>query len=142
MITDRKIDLLTRVKHLELQLRHRKKRHHLQTQKLSKLLFFLHCLQMDRGIPINQIYDEDQFSSLPTARFHQIVKTFETSFKPCDSESDNEYSFYSEDSYEGIEPRLDYKATSQRLRKIRKLVPKLDLNALPAYVSSDEEEAP
>ena len=84
----------------------------MQTQKLSKLLFFLHCLQMDRGIPINQIYDEDQFSSLPTARFHQIVKTFETSFKPCDSESDNEYSFYSEDSYEGIEPRLDYKAST------------------------------
>lgn len=77
---------------------------------------------------------------MPTARFHQIVRTYDTTFKPCDSESDNEYSFYSEDSYEGIESRLEYRASTARLKKIRKLVPRLDLASLPAYVSSDDEE--
>ena len=139
VITDRKVDLLVKVKHLELQLKHRKKRQYHQTQKLSKLLFFLHCLQMDRGIPINQIYEEDNFQSLPTHRFHQIVRTFETSFKPCDSESDNEFSFYSEDSYEYISRRCGHESSIDRKRLIEKLVPKLDLNQLPAYESSDEE---
>lgn len=60
-LTERKIELLTKIKHMELKLRHRKKRQYNQTQKLSKLLFFLHCLQMDRGIPINTIYEEDNF---------------------------------------------------------------------------------
>lgn len=122
-----------------MQLKHRKKRQYHQTQKLSKLLFFLHCLQMDRGIPINQIYEEDNFQSLPTHRFHQIVRTFETSFKPCDSESDNEFSFYSEDSYEYIGRRCGHESSIDRKRLIRKLVPMLDLSQLPAYESSDEE---
>lgn len=68
------------------------------------------------------------------------MKTFETSFKPCDSESDNEFSFYSEDSYEYIYPRLSFVSSDKRKSKIYKLVPPLDLEALPAYVSSEEEE--
>lgn len=107
-ITDRKIDLLTRCKHLELQLKHRTKRHKNVTQKVSKLLFFLHCLQRDHQIPINQIYEEDGFKNLVTHRFHQTLKSFETSFKPQDSQSDNEYSFYSEDSYDPIISKLKY----------------------------------
>lgn len=68
------------------------------------------------------------------------MRTFETSFKPCDSESDNEYSFYSEDSYEYIEARADLSMSEAHKQKIVKLVPPLDLNSLPQYVSSDEEE--
>lgn len=82
---------------------------------------------MEHEIPINKIYEEDQFQTLQTSRFHQIVRTLETSFKPCDSESDNEFSFYSEDSYEYIEPRLSYRSPDQLKRKIESLVPKLDL---------------
>ena len=95
---------------------------------------------MDRGIPINNIYEEDNFQSLPTHRFHQIVRTFDTSFKPCDSESENEYSFYSEDSYEYIEPQKDLATSERQKAKVRQLVPPLDLESLPQYVSSDEEE--
>jgi hypothetical protein len=68
------------------------------------------------------------------------VRTFETSFKPCESESDNEYSFYSEDSYELIEKKLEFAASETKKLNIQKLVPKLDLSLLPAYLSSDEED--
>lgn len=68
------------------------------------------------------------------------MKTFETSFKPCDSESDNEFSFYSEDSYDYIQARLSFISSDKRKSRIYKLVPPLDLENLPAYVSSDEEE--
>ena len=67
------------------------------------------------------------------------MRTFETSFKPCDSESDNEYSFYSEDSYEYIAPRCGHISTAERKRAIQKLIPVLDLTQLPAYESTDEE---
>jgi hypothetical protein len=96
-------------------------------------LFFLHCLHRDHAIPINQLYDEDGFKSLPTQRFHEVIKTIETSFKPCDSSSDNEFSFYTEDSYELI----DVKVTNTPKRRVK--VPALDLSVLPDYVSSDDE---
>ena len=68
------------------------------------------------------------------------MRTFQTSFKPCESDSDNEYSFYSEDSYELIEPKLSLKTLGNQFEKIKKLVPPLDLSTLPEYVSTDEEE--
>ncbi len=68
------------------------------------------------------------------------MRTFQTSFKPCDSDSDNEYSFYSEDSYELIEPRLNLITAATRLKDIKSIVPPLDLSQLPDYVSSEEEE--
>lgn len=57
-LSERKISLLTKVEHLKLQIRHTKKREKLKTQKVSKLLFFLHTLQMDYGIEINKMYEE------------------------------------------------------------------------------------
>jgi hypothetical protein len=66
----------------------------------------MHCLQRDHKIPINQIYEEDGFKDLLTARFHETLKKMQTSFKPQESGSDNEYSFYSEDSYEPIRVTL------------------------------------
>ena len=68
------------------------------------------------------------------------MRTFQTSFKPCESDSDNEFSFYSEDSYELIEPKLSLITVGVRQEKIKKLVPPIDLSALPDYVSTDEEE--
>ncbi len=68
------------------------------------------------------------------------MRTFQTSFKPCESDSDNEYSFYSEDSYELIEPKLNLQSASTRLDNIRSIIPPLDLSALPDYVSSEDEE--
>lgn len=68
------------------------------------------------------------------------MRTFQTSFKPCESDSDNEYSFYSEDSYELIEPKLSLQTTGARLKDIKSIVPPLDLSQLPDYVSSEEEE--
>ncbi len=68
------------------------------------------------------------------------MRTFQTSFKPCESDSENEYSFYSEDSYELIEPKLNLSTTNSRLHQIKSIVPPIDLSQLPDYVSSEEEE--
>ena len=68
------------------------------------------------------------------------MRTFSTSFKPCDSDSENEFSFYSEDSYRLIEPKLSLQNNESRKRFIKRVIPPLDLSVIPDYVSSEEEE--
>lgn len=105
-------------------------------------MFFFFTLQ-NKGVPVNEIYEQEGIKAIRTNRFDQIMAQIakENGDQPVDKnkdgESDNEYSFYSEDSYEYLAKNPDI--SMQRYRR-PKIVPALNLNNLPDYESSSDEE--
>lgn len=133
-LTNRKIDLLAANRHLQLKLKLQKKKTRSLRQKLSKLMFFFYTLQKDKNIPVNQIYEEEGIRQIPTNRFNQILGQIDTSFQPFESQSEeDEFSFYSSDSYELCQIKIERKIPKARSSLINSLVPKLDLTNLPQY---------
>ncbi len=96
--------------------------------KESKFLYLLFTLQ-NRGFPVNEIY-EQEVKDIPTARFAEMQN------EQMMEKSSLMISFYSDDSYELIEPKVEPKND-----KRPKGVPALDLLSIPDYqTSSDEDE--
>ena len=82
---------------------------------------------------------------IPTSRFNQIISQVDTSFQipheaGCPSDPEEEAnSFYSSDSYENLDIKLNLKHVPGRSEYIKRLVPQLDLENLPDYQTTDDE---
>lgn len=134
MITDRKADLLVEIESLRRRLSKMEKRIVYHKNKENKFLFFLFTLQ-NKGIPVNDLYEKEGIKDIATSRFADIMA--EGDQQQLNNQSSMMFSFYSDDSYEP----LDCGPDACQLRKKPPMVPPLDLNNLPEYeTSSDEEE--
>ena len=141
-LSESKLVLLEHKERMRLKLRKREKREKLLKQKINKLMFFFFTLQ-NKGVPVNEIYEQEGIKAIRTDRFDEIMAQIARENgemavdQKRDGESEDAYSFYSDDSYEYL-PRnpnilmLPY----QRPR----IVPALQLEGLPDYVSTSEEE--
>jgi hypothetical protein len=49
-------------------------------------MFFFYTLNKDKGIPVNQLYEEEGIREIPTNRFNQILSQVDTSFQPVESD--------------------------------------------------------
>ena len=104
------------------------------------MLFFFFTLQ-NKGVPVNDIYESEGIKAIRTDRFDEIMSQIaaenggEPVMPPVD-EGDDQYSFYTEDSYSLISKEPD----PAKSRKRPKLVPSLNFNNLPSYESTSEEE--
>ena len=105
-------------------------------------MFFFFTLQ-NKGVPVNEIYEQEGIKAIRTDRFDEIMAQIarENGDQPLqknkDGESDDEFSFYSDDSYEYLQRNPDI--TMQRYSRPSN-VPELNLLGLPDYESSSEEE--
>ena len=98
--------------------------------KENKFLFFLFQLQ-NQGVPVNEIYEREGIKDMPTSRFAEIMGDDQAV-----NQSSLLFSFYSDDSYDPIDVGPDPAVVRQKPQN----VPRLDLERLPEYESSDEEE--
>lgn len=57
---------------LRLKLRKREKRDRLMKQKINKLMFFFFTLQ-NKGVPVNEIYEQEGIKAIRTDRFDDIM---------------------------------------------------------------------
>ncbi|CDW91253.1 UNKNOWN [Stylonychia lemnae] len=135
-ITERKTELLIENEQLKIMNdRIQKKLNRMQTKldyhknKENKFLYFLYSLQ-NSGIPVNEIYEKEGIKDIPTSRFADIVGDEQV------NQSSMMFSFYSDDSYDPIDVGPD----PAQIRKKPKTVPALNLNNLPDYESSSDEE--
>lgn len=102
------------------------------------MLFFFFTLQ-NKGIPVNELYDQEGIKAIRTDRFDEImgqIAAENNSEVPIPDEEEDLYSFYSSDSYELLVKDPDPAKT----RKRPILIPQLDFNNLPSYESTSEEE--
>ena len=120
-------------------------------QKINKLMFFFFTLQ-NKGVPVNEIYEQEGIKAIRTDRFDEIMAQIAKENggggdqQPAvdgekrateGGEEEEEFSFYTEDSYELLNKNPDIRMQSYQRPKI---VPALNLQGLPDYVSSSEEE--
>ena len=57
---------------IRLKLRKREKREKLLKQKINKLMFFFFTLQ-NKGVPVNEIYEQEGIKAIRTDRFDEIM---------------------------------------------------------------------
>lgn len=133
MITDRKADLLVEVESLKRRLSKMEKKIQYHKNKENKFLFFLFTLQ-NKGVPVNELYEKEGIKDIPTARFADIMAEDQNNM--ANNQSSLMFSFYSDDSFEPINCGPDMCT----LRKKPMIVPALDLENLPEYETSSEEE--
>ena len=101
--------------------------------KENKFLFFLFTLQ-NKGIPVNELYEKEGIKDIATSRFADIMA--EDQQPNMNNQSSMMFSFYSDDSYEP----LDCGPDACSIRKKPPIVPALNLDNLPDYETSSEEE--
>jgi hypothetical protein len=97
-------------------------------------MYLVHLLQA-KGYPVTQIF-EQQVKPINTLRFEEFLQQKEIEAQ-AEEEANNkvEFSFYSDDSFL---PLVD--GPQMRPRK-PSYVPDLQLNGLPEYVTSSDEDA-
>lgn len=103
--------------------------------KENKFLFFLFSLQ-NKGIPVNEIYEQDGIRDIPTSRFAEIMGEEQPN---NNNQSSLMFSFYSDDSYEPIKINPVFANMKNKPQK-PKGIPSLNLNNLPEYETPSEEE--
>lgn len=64
--------LLEQKERIRLKLRKREKREKLLKQKINKLMFFFFTLQ-NKGVPVNEIYEQEGIKAIKTDRFDEIM---------------------------------------------------------------------
>ena len=102
------------------------------------MLFFFFTLQ-NKGIPVNDLYESEGIKAIRTDRFDEIMGQIasENGEPPqLDADEDDQYSFYSEDSYSLIVHGPD----PAKVRKRPQLIPPLDFTNLPSYETTSEED--
>ena len=57
---------------LRLKLRKKEKEEKLNKQKINKLMFFFFTLQ-NKGVPVNEIYEQEGIKAIRTDRFDEIM---------------------------------------------------------------------
>ena len=132
-ITDRKADLLVEIESLRRRLSKMEKRIQYHKNKENKFLFFLFTLQ-NKGIPVNELYEKEGIKDIATSRFADIMA--EDQQAQQNNQSSMMFSFYSDDSYEPLNCGPDMCT----IKKKPAFVPSLNLENLPAYETSSEED--
>lgn len=97
-MSDSVADMIVENEHLKKKLKKADKKMEYHKNKENKFLFFLFSLQ-NKGIPVNEIYEQDGIKDIPTSRFKEIMG--EDPNAPT-NQSSVMFSFYSDDSYEPI----------------------------------------
>ena len=95
-------------------------------QKINKLMFFFFTLQ-NKGVPVNEIYEQEGIKAIRTDRFDEIMAQIAKENgggrdqQPAvdgekrateGGEEEEEFSFYTEDSYELLNKNPDIKMQS------------------------------
>lgn len=132
IITDRKADLMVDNEQMRRQVKRLQKKIEYHKNKENKFLFFLFSLQ-NQGIPVNEIYEKEGIKDIPTSRFAEILAEDPNQMN---NQSSILFSFYSDDSYELIDDGPD----PAKIKKRPNFIPSLNLNNLPEYESSSDEE--
>lgn len=102
------------------------------------MLFFFFTLQ-NKGIPVNELYESEGIKAIRTDRFDQIMGQIAKDngeVPQPEAEEDDQYSFYSDDSYSLIIHDPDPAKT----RKRPSIIPPLNFENLPSYETTSEEE--
>ena len=95
-------------------------------QKINKLMFFFFTLQ-NKGVPVNEIYEQEGIKAIRTDRFDEIMAQIAKENggggdqQPAvdgekrateGGEEEEEFSFYTEDSYELLNKNPDIRMQS------------------------------
>ena len=134
VITERKADLLVEIESLKRRLTKMEKKIQYHKNKENKFLFFLFTLQ-NKGIPVNEMYEKEGIKDIATNRFADIMAEDPNGGGP-NNQSSLIFSFYSDDSYEPLPCGPDF----CKIKKKPVNVPALNLENLPEYETSSEEE--
>ena len=121
--------------------------------KISKFIYFFFTLQ-NKGIPVNEIYENDGVKFIQTDRFEEIMgqsngnkddatggadKDKNKGIGATEDKSD-QLSFYSDDSYEYV-PFKEEIFERSKFKNINNVtIPPLDFEDLPDYETTDEDE--
>lgn len=109
-ISEKELDLLVELKQQERKLKKIQKEKTYNANKISKFIYFFFTLQ-NKGIPVNEIYENDGVKFIQTDRFEEIMgqtsaggkddvgKECEKKQSGSEDQTD-QLSFYSDDSYE------------------------------------------
>lgn len=71
-LSERKIVLMEEKEHMRLKLRKKEKQERYTKQKINKLMFFFFTLQ-NKGVPVNEIYEQEGIKAIRTDRFDEIM---------------------------------------------------------------------
>ena len=72
LISESKLDIIEEKEKLRLKLRRKDKKEKLMKQKINKLMFFFFTLQ-NKGVPVNDIYEQEGIKAIRTDRFDEIM---------------------------------------------------------------------
>ena len=91
LISESKLDLIEEKEKLRLKLRRKEKKEKLLKQKINKLMFFFFTLQ-NKGVPVNDIYEQEGIKAIRTDRFDEIMAQIarENGDSPEEDKLDNE----------------------------------------------------
>ena len=104
VLSDSKLNLMEEKEGMRLRLRKKEKQEKLLKQKINKLMFFFFTLQ-NKGVPVNEIYEQEGIKAIKTDRFDEIMiqiakENGDNPPEKKEEQSDQEFSFFTEDSYE------------------------------------------
>ena len=71
--SERELDLMVEKERLRLRLKKKTKKEKWFTQKINKMMFFFFTLQ-NKGVPVNEIYEQEGIKAIKTDRFDEIMK--------------------------------------------------------------------
>lgn len=71
--SERELDLMVDKERLRLKLKKKTKKEKWFTQKINKMMFFFFTLQ-NKGVPVNEIYEQEGIKAIKTDRFDEIMK--------------------------------------------------------------------
>jgi len=97
LLTAKELDSLVEVAQLSRKLKKTEKEKQQNANKISKFIYFFFTLQ-NKGIPVNEIYENDGVKQIKTERFQEMMNPQEEERK---SERDD-LSFYSDDSFDYV----------------------------------------
>lgn len=150
-ISEKELDLLVELKQQERKLKKIQKEKTYNANKISKFIYFFFTLQ-NKGIPVNEIYENDGVKFIQTDRFEEIMgqtsagnkddlgKECQDKKQSISEDQADQLSFYSDDSYEYVQLNLDIQEQSKFKNINRMVIPPLDFVDLPEYETTDEEE--
>ena len=117
-ISEKELDLLVELKQQERKLKKIQKEKTYNANKISKFIYFFFTLQ-NKGIPVNEIYENDGVKFIQTDRFEEIMGQTAAGNKDevgkdgpdkkqnSGDEQTDQLSFYSDDSYEYVQLNAD-----------------------------------
>jgi hypothetical protein len=154
-LSEKELDLLVELKQQERKLKKIQKEKTYNANKISKFIYFFFTLQ-NKGIPVNEIYENDGVKFIQTDRFEEIMGQTANGGKEGEAaggkdgamdkkqssgdDQTDQLSFYSDDSYEYVQNNLDIEVRSKFKNVHGVVIPPLDFADLPEYETTDEEE--